>query len=290
MPPPSSGGFAVLQILRILGRFDVRALKPDSVEAVHLFSEAGRLAYADRNRYIADPDFVRAPLPALLDSRYLAARAKLIDPERSMGRARAGDPAGVAAGFAIAEPAELPATTHVSVVDADGNAVAMTTSIEAAFGNRQMVHGFLLNNQLTDFSWVPEEGGRPVANRVEGSKRPRSSMAPTMVFDEKGRLYMVVGSPGGHSIINYVALTLVNVLDWGMDIQKAIDAPRMGSRNGPTELEKGTALERLAPELERMGHGVRIRPETSGLHGIVRTAQGWVGGADPRREGVGLGE
>ena len=290
MPPPSSGGFAVLQMLKMLERFDVRALRSDSIEAVHLFAEAGRLAYADRNRYIADPDFVRAPLAALLDPRYLGARSKLIDRKRSMGRANAGDPAGVAAGYGIAEPSELPATTHISVVDAEGNAVAMTTSIEAAFGNRQMVRGFLLNNQLTDFAWTPEEDGRPVANRVEANKRPRSSMSPTMVFDENGKLYMVIGSPGGHSIINYVALTLVNVLDWEMDIQKAIDAPRTGSRNGPTELERGTALERLAPELDRMGHSVRIRPETSGLHGIVRTAQGWMGGADPRREGVALGD
>jgi gamma-glutamyltranspeptidase/glutathione hydrolase len=167
MPPPSTGAFAVQQILKIQERFDVRTQKPDSVEVAHLFSEAGRLAYADRNRYIADPDFVRAPLAALLDPRYLAARAKLIDPERSMGRARAGDPARIAAGFGIAEPFELPATTHISVVDAEGNAVAMTTSIEAAFGNRQMARGFLLNNQLTDFSWAPEEDGRPVANRVE---------------------------------------------------------------------------------------------------------------------------
>jgi gamma-glutamyltranspeptidase/glutathione hydrolase len=290
MPPPSSGGFAVLQILKILERFDLHVWRPDSVQAVHLFAEAGRLAYADRNLYIADPEFVSAPLAALLDSRYLDSRAKLIDPKRSMGRAQAGDPAGIAAGLGSAEPLELPATTHVSVVDADGNAVAMTTSIEAAFGNRQMVRGFLLNNQLTDFSWAPEEGGKPVANRVEAKKRPRSSMAPTMVFDEKGKLYMVIGSPGGHSIINYVALTLVGVLDWNMDIQKAIGAPRMGSRNGPTELEQGTKLERLAPELERMGHSVRIRPETSGLHGIVRTPSGWAGGADPRREGVALGD
>jgi len=290
MPPPSSGGFAVLQILRILERFDLRALKPDSVEAVHLFAEAGRLAYADRNLYIADPDFVRAPLAELLAPAYLAARAKLIDPLHSMGRARAGNPAGVSASHGLAEPLELPATTHISVVDAEGNAVALTASIEAAFGNRQMVRGFFLNNELTDFSWAPEEDGKPVANRVEARKRPRSSMAPTMVFDEKGKLFMVIGSPGGHSIINYVALTLVNVLDWGMDIQKAVDAPRMGSRNGPTELEGGSKLERLAPALERMGHSVRIRPEASGLHGIVRTATGWAGGADPRREGVALGD
>jgi gamma-glutamyltranspeptidase/glutathione hydrolase len=290
MPPPSSGGFAVLQILKILERFDLRALKPDSVEAVHLFAEAGRLAYADRNLYIADPAFVPAPLAALLDSTYLASRAKLIDPLHSMGQARAGNPAGVTASRGLAEPLELPATSHVSIVDAEGNAVALTASVEAAFGNRQMVRGFFLNNELTDFSWVPEEDGKPVANRVEAKKRPRSSMAPTMVFDEKGKLTMVIGSPGGHSIINYVALTLVNVLDWNMDVQKAIEAPRMGSRNGPTELERGTKLERLAPELERMGHSVRIRPEASGLHGIVRTATGWAGGADPRREGVALGD
>jgi gamma-glutamyltranspeptidase/glutathione hydrolase len=290
MPPPSSGGFAVLQILEILERFDLRALKPDSVEAVHLFAEAGRLAYADRNLYIADPDFVRAPLAQLLESRYLASRAKLIDPLHSMGRARAGNPAGGSASYGLAEPLELPATSHVSIVDAEGNAVALTASVEAAFGNRQMVRGFFLNNELTDFSWAPEDDGKPVANRVEARKRPRSSMAPTMVFDDKGKLAMVIGSPGGHSIINYVALTLVNVLDWNMDIQKAIDAPRAGSRNGPTELERGTRLERLAPELERMGHSIRIRAEASGLHGIVRTATGWAGGADPRREGVALGD
>lgn len=290
MPPPSSGGFAVLQILKLLERFDLRALKPDSLEAVHLFAEAGRLAYADRNLYIADPEFAAAPLAALLESRYLDSRTKLIDTRRSMGRAEAGKPAAIAASYGLSEPLELPATTHVSVVDAEGNAVAMTTSIEAAFGNRQMVRGFLLNNQLTDFSWVPDVGGRQVANRVEAKKRPRSSMAPTIVFDQEGKLYMVIGSPGGHSIINYVAQTLVGVLDWGMDIQKAIDAPHMGSRNGPTELEQGTKVERLAPELERMGHTVRIRLEASGLHGIVRTSEGWAGGADRRREGAALGD
>jgi gamma-glutamyltranspeptidase/glutathione hydrolase len=290
MPPPSGGGFAVLQILEILEHFDLRSLKPDSVEVVHLFAEAGRLAYADRNLYIADPAFVAAPLSALLEARYLDSRARLIDPKRSMGRAQAGDPARVAARYGLAEPLELRTTTHLSVVDAEGNAVALTASIEAAFGNRQMVRGFLLNNELTDFSWKPEEGGKPVANRVEGGKRPRSSMAPTMVFDKQGKLFMVIGSPGGHPIINYVAETIVNVLDWGMDIHSAIAAPRFGSRNGPTELEKGTALERLAPELERMGHSVRIRAEASGLHGIVRTKDGWAGGADPRREGVALGE
>jgi gamma-glutamyltranspeptidase/glutathione hydrolase len=290
VPPPSSGGFAVLQLLGILERFDLRALKPGSAQAVHLFAEAGRLAYADRNLYIADPSYVSAPIATLLNPRYLNSRAKLIDPRRSMGRARPGDPAGIADRYGSSEPLELPSTTHLSVVDAEGNAVALTATIEAAFGNRQMVDGFLLNNELTDFSWEPEENGKPVANRVEAGKRPRSSMAPTMVFDDKGKLFLVIGSPGGHSIINYVAETIVNVLDWGMDIQQAIDAPRMGSRNGPTELERGTPLERLAPELERMGHSVKIRDEASGLHGIMRTPNGWAGGADPRREGAALGE
>jgi len=290
VPPPDSGAFAMLQILGVLEHFDLGALRPDSVQAVHLFAEAGRLAYADRNRYIADPAFVAAPVAALLDPRYLDSRSRLIDPKRSMGRAQAGDPALVAGLLGESEPLELPSTTHLSVVDAEGNAVALTATVEAAFGNRQMVRGFMLNNQLTDFSWEPEENGKPVANRVEAGKRPRSSMTPAMVFDDKGRLFMVIGSPGGHSIINYVTETVVNVLDWGMDIQQAIAAPHMGSRNGPTELERGTPLERLAPELERMGHSVRIRDEASGLHGIVRTKDGWAGGADPRREGVALGE
>ncbi|MGB7541482.1 MAG: gamma-glutamyltransferase [Burkholderiales bacterium] len=290
MPPPSSGGFAVLQILGILEHSDWRTLRPDSVAAVHLFAETGRLAYADRDAWIADPDFVPAPVAALLERRYLAARAKLIDPQHSMGQARAGTPAGVTAAYTPAGALELPATTHVSIVDADGNAVSMTASIEAAFGNRRMVRGFLLNNELTDFSWAPEESGRPVANRVEAGKRPRSSMAPTLVFDETGKLFMVIGSPGGQSIINYVAGTLVAALDWGMDIQQAVSTPHMGSRNGPTELEQGTALEQLAPALRQMGHTVRIRPETSGLHGIMRTPTGWAGGADPRREGVALGD
>jgi gamma-glutamyltranspeptidase/glutathione hydrolase len=289
MPPPSSGGFTVLSMLGILEHFELRALAPDSPAAVHLFAEAGRLAYADRDRYLADPDFVVMPIAALLDAKYLGARARLVDPRRSMGKAKAGTPAPQAA-FGSGETLELPATTHLSVVDAQGNAVAMTASIEAAFGNRQMVHGFLLNNELTDFSWLPEADGKPVANRVQPRKRPRSSMAPTFVFDEKGGLLLAIGSPGSHSIIHYVAQTIVNVLDWGMDIQQAVAAPRYGSRNGPTELEEGTKLERLAPELERMGHSVRIRPAASGLHGILRTSEGWTGGADPRREGVAVGE
>ena len=203
-----------------------------------------------------------------------------------------GVPAGVTAAFGLAEPLELPSTTHVSVVDAEGNAVALTASIESAFGNRQMVRGFLLNNELTDFAWEPEEGGRPVANRVEGGKRPRSSMAPTMVFDAKGDLYMVIGSPGGHSIINYVARTLVNVLDWGMDIQHAIASPRMGSRNGPTELEArhrpgetragtasawGTACASARRPVDCTASCARVK---AGRAGRIRGEKGWRWGSD----------
>ena len=289
MPPPSSGGFAVLQLLGVLERFEMAKLAPASLEAVHLFAEAGRLAYADRDTYIADPEFVAVRLAPLLDPRYLATRARLVDRSRSMGRAPAGSPAGVPA-LGAADAAELPSTSHVSVVDADGNAVAVTASIESAFGNRQMVRGFLLNNELTDFSWTPEADGKPVANRVAPRKRPRSSMAPTLVFGPDGRLALVIGSPGGHSIINYVAKALVGVLDWGLDVQDAVSLPNFGSRNGPTDLERGTPLEQLAPALRDMGHTVRVRPETSGLHGIMRTPDGWLGGADPRREGVAVGE
>jgi gamma-glutamyltranspeptidase / glutathione hydrolase len=289
MPPPSSGGFAVLQMLGILERLEIGRTRPGSLEAVHLFAEAGRLAYADRDMYIADPRFAGAPLAALLDPRYLLARARLVDRSRSMGRARAGSPIGAPA-LGAAQALELPSTSHVSIVDTEGNAVAVTASIESAFGNRQMVRGFMLNNELTDFSWAAEVDGKPVANRVEAGKRPRSSMAPTLVFDRDGRLSLVVGSPGGHSIINYVAKTLVGVLDWRLDVQQAISLPNFGSRNGPTDLERGTQLEQLAPALRAMGHAVRIRTETSGLHGIQRLPGGWLGGADPRREGEALGE
>ncbi len=289
VPPPSSGGFALLQMLAILERTGIERTRPGSVEAVHLFSEAGRLAYADRDTYVADPVYVPVPLGPLLDPGYLAARARLVDPARSMGRASAGAPPGVPA-LGTGEALELPSTTHVSVVDGNGDAVAVTASIESAFGNRQMVRGFMLNNELTDFSWQLQPDGRAVANRVEPGKRPRSSMAPTLVFDAEGRLVLAIGSPGGHSIINYVAKTIVGVLDWDLDVQDAVSLPNFGSRNGPTDLERGTDLERLVPALRAMGHVVRVRPETSGLHGIQREAPGWIGGADPRREGAAVGD
>jgi gamma-glutamyltranspeptidase/glutathione hydrolase len=256
---------------------------------VHFFAEAGRLAYADRDRYVADPDFIDVPVAGLIAPGYLAERAALVAPDRSLGRASAGRPSGARAA-APGIPLELEATTHFSVVDADGNAVASTASIEAMFGNRRFVRGFLLNNQLTDFAFVPEADGAAVANRVEGGKRPRSSMSPTMVFDADGRLVLVAGSPGGHAIINYVARVLVAVLDWEMDLQQALDAPHFGSRNGPTELEAGTSAARLGDELAALGHEVRVHEMTSGVHAIRRVGEQWIGAADPRRDGAARGE
>jgi gamma-glutamyltranspeptidase / glutathione hydrolase len=290
MPPPASGGIAVLAILDALERFDMGAVRPNSTEAVHLFSEAARLAYADRDFYVGDPDFVKVPIAGLTDPAYLKSRGALIARERTMGRAQPGQPAGAAVALGADHTDEVSGTSHISVVDAEGNAVAMTTTIESQFGSRIMVRGFMLNNQMTDFSFQPTDAGLPVANSVGPGKRPRSSMSPTLVFDAQGRLYMTVGSPGGSAIINYVAKTLVGVLDWKLDIQQAISLPNMGSRNRATELEKGTVLEGLEGPLKALGHEVSVIDFTSGTQGIVVTPQGLSGGADPRREGLVLGD
>jgi gamma-glutamyltranspeptidase / glutathione hydrolase len=290
MPPSSSGGIAVLQMLGTLARFDLPALRPTSADSAHLLAEAGRLAFADRNRYVADDRFAPVPTAGLLDPDYLRLRSRLIRPESSMQRAQAGTPPGAQLAWADDRSDEAAGTSHLSIVDRDGNAVSMTSSIESSFGARIMVRGFLLNNQLTDFAFVPAEDGRPVANRVEPGKRPRSSMAPTLVFDAEGKLLLVIGSPGGSLIINYVLKALVAIIDWKLDVQAAIDLPNIGSRNGPTELEAGTAAEELAATLAAMGHPVRVMDMTSGMHGILRTPKGWSGGADPRREGIARGD
>ncbi|MCC5664700.1 gamma-glutamyltransferase [Nostoc sp. CHAB 5784] len=291
MGPPSSGGLTVLQILGILQQFNLAALKPASLEAVHLFSEAGRLAYADRNLYIADTDFVSVPVKELINPNYLKLRAAIINPERSIGQAQAGNPLLQQVNpLGKDQSRDLPSTSHVSIVDAAGNAISMTTSIEDAFGSRLMVRGFLLNNQLTDFSFSPTSEGKPVANRIEAKKRPRSSMAPMMVFDRNGKLVMVIGSAGGPQIINYVAKAIVAHLDWGLDIQQALSLPNFGSRNGPTELEENTDVANLKSALEARGHTISVIQLTSGSTGIVLTNQGLVSGADPRREGAPLGE
>jgi gamma-glutamyltranspeptidase / glutathione hydrolase len=290
MPPPSAGGIAVLQILGILEHFDLQRYQPLAVDSVHLMAEAERLAYADRARYAADSDFVDVPVAELLDRQYLAARSRLIHMTQSLGIAPPGEPGHTRASqFGDDQALELPGTSHISIVDAQGHALAMTTSIEAAFGSRIMVNGYVLNNQLTDFSFVPTAHGKPVANCIVAHKRPRSAMAPTLVFDRQGQCIMAVGSPGGSAIINYVAQTLVAMLDWHLDPQQAVSLPHYGSRNGPTELEQGRDLEALVPQLAARGHHVALIEMTSGLSAIVKTAEGYVGGADPRREGTVMG-
>lgn len=289
MAPPSSGGINVLQILKMLEGFDLSQYQPNQFEALHLYTQASKLAFADRKIYIADSDFTRLPFAALINKTYLSRRAQSINLDRDIPFAKAGEPyahtkLGADSSF------ELPNTSHVSIVDAEGNAVSMTSSIEFAFGSGLMVDGFLLNNQLTDFSLSPNIGRYPALNRVEPKKRPRSAMSPTMVFDEKGELMMVVGSPGGSRIISYVAQTIVGVVDWGLDIQQAINLPKITNRNDYTALEKGTNLVDLQTKFEALGHKVKVIDLNSGLHGIQFKNGKLIGGADPRREGVAVGE
>jgi len=298
VPPPSSGGVTVAEILGILETKDINRFAPDNgilnANGVHLFSEAGRLAYADRGRYVADPDFVPFRIKSLVDKEYLAGRAALIS-DKSMGVARFGLPAAVNVAWGVDTSPEFAGTSHLSIVDAAGNAVAMTSSIEDAFGSRQMVDGFLLNNQLTDFSFDSVDENGAIANRVQAGKRPRSAMAPTFVFDKKtGKLLLVIGSPGGSAIINYVAKVLIGMMDWGLNVQQAISLPNFGSRNGPTELEQGRVADVLVDQLKAKGHNVRLMELTSGLQGImlmnVHGDEMWFGGSDPRREGTAKGD
>jgi len=290
MGPPSSGGIAVLQILAILERFPNETVAAEDERAAHLFVEATRLAFADRNKFVADPAFARVPAKGLLDAAYLAERAKLVDPAKAREKFEAGSPPEDKGLYAPGDGAESPGTSHLSIVDAEGNIVSFTTTIENGFGAQMMANGYLLNNQLTDFNAVPEHDGRPVANRVEPGKRPRSSMAPVIVFDRERRPILVVGSPGGARIIGYVARTLMRVLDGGADIAAAIALPHVVSVGTAAELEKNTDAAKLAERLEAMGHRVTVRDLTSGLHGIQIGDGMLTGGADPRREGVALGE
>jgi len=312
MPPPSSGGIAVAQILGTLQALETRdkrlalaplkpvkttapaGIEPDP-QAVHLISEAERLAYADRAQYLADADFVPVPVKGLVDPAYLASRAALIG-ERSMGTAKPGTPPGIRVAYAPDRSPLRISTSQVVAVDDAGGAVSMTTTIESAFGSHIMVQGFMLNNEMTDFSFIPEENGQKVANRVEPGKRPRSSMAPTLIFDrQSGEFLATVGSPGGSQIIEYVAKSTIGLLDWNLDAQAAINLPNFGSRNGPTELEQGQFSPTLIQALKDKGHSVSEIDMTSGTQAIVRVkdAQGkasLTGGADPRREGQALGD
>lgn len=290
MPPPSSGGIASLQILGILQNFDLPGMPPAGTESLHLIAEASRLAYADRKVYIADSDFFPVPTEGLLNPDYLKRRSQQISPDKSLGHADPGMP-GVRTGRLSPgdDHPEATSTTHLSIVDDDGNALSMTSSIETIFGSKVMAGGFLLNNHMTDFSFVPERDGGPVANAIEPGKRPRSSMAPTIVFNQDGNVRLVIGSPGGSRIIGFVVKALVAHLDWGLDVQQAISLGNINNRNGATELEKGTSLAFQKSALEALGHKVTVKPITSGLHGLSVSRDGLKGGADPRREGLVMG-
>ncbi|EGU32145.1 gamma-glutamyltranspeptidase, partial [Vibrio ichthyoenteri ATCC 700023] len=270
MGPPSSGALTLGQIFGIVSHFDLQSMGAEDPVAWQIIADASRLAFADRGRYIADNDFV--PMPqGLLDKTYLAERAKLIAPGTALKTVSAGEPPWDAR-IALAEDQsiELPSTTHIVIVDKQGNIISMTSTIENGFGSRVMSNGFLLNNELTDFSFAAHQNGNPIANRVEPGKRPRSSMAPTIVM-QQDKPYMAIGSPGGSRIIGYVAQTLIAHFDWGMDIQQAINMPRMVNRFGTYDLEQGTKAVQFQPALEAMGYQVEVRDLNSGIHGVVFT-------------------
>ncbi|MBK5911377.1 gamma-glutamyltransferase [Rhodothalassium salexigens] len=298
MGPPSSGATTVLAILGLLDGFDMAGAGVQTAEAVHLFAEASRLAYADRGRYLADPAFADVPVAGLIDPGYLAERRALIDPDQAMAAETVvpgTPPSKQSLRWGDDISPELPATSHMTVVDDAGRVVSFTTTVQIAFGSMLMAEGFLLNNELTDFSFrLEDEAGRPIANRPEPGKRPRSSMSPVIAFDDAGRFDFAVGSPGGGSIINYVAKAIVGLVDWDLTMQQAVALPNMVDRGRGLVLDP--VLEPLVPRLEAMGHdGVTVRAQTSGLHGIraIRDDAGQVehyqGGADPRREGVARG-
>ncbi len=287
MAPPSSGSLAVLQILGMLEQYDIAAMPVNSAKALHLFAQASRLAFADRERFLADPAFAEVPVAGLLAKDYLQKRGALIG-QQDAKLVLSGEPEGaVALGSSAA--IEFENTSHFSIVDAKGNAVSITTSIENAFGSGLFVNGYLLNNQLTDFSLEASVDNLWVANRVEAHKRPRSSMAPMMVFNQQGELMMLAGSPGGSRIIDYVAQALVAMIDWKLDPQQAADLPKVTHRNDFLALEQGTALEALLPKMQELGYQPKLVELNSGLHLIKKSSNGWQGGADPRREGQALG-
>lgn len=293
MPPPSSGGISLLQMLGILELQEIAKHAPDSTAAIHLFAQAGRLAFADRALYLADPEYITVPATGLLNRNYLKKRSNLIRATEDMGASSAGLPPGVTHGsYQQGNSPEQPGTSHLSIIDRAGNAIALTASVEQAFGSGIMVGGFLLNNQLTDFSFRAKgQDGQLIANRVQGGKRPRSSMAPTLVFDSKQQLKMVIGSPGGSRIIPYVVQTIIGVLDWQMSMQEAIDQPHYLHRNGRTlDLERNTPLEALTEPLKKYGYQIKLTDLNSGLQGILVTEKGLSGGSDPRREGLVLGQ
>nr|WP_320136304.1 gamma-glutamyltransferase [uncultured Amphritea sp.] len=289
-PPPTSGGVTTLQIIKLMELAESQPQQPDSVAFYHLLTQASRLAYADRARYLADSDFIDVPVDALLDEAYLQQRSQLISPLKDMGQASPGELPKIISQADDRSP-ELPSTSHFVIVDKWGNSVSITSSIEMAFGSTLMAGGFLLNNQLTDFSFIAEKDGKPVANRVEANKRPRSSMSPMMVFDQDNQLVAALGSPGGSRIIGYVAKNLYLKLSTDLSLQEAFNSPHVVNRNGVTELEAGTFAETLAAPLQALGHQTKVKDQNSGLHGFFRQPDGsWRSAVDPRREGTAMGD
>ncbi|MEY8829119.1 gamma-glutamyltransferase [Sedimentitalea sp. XS_ASV28] len=290
MGPPSSGALTVGQILGMLAPYDIGKLGPQSAESWRLIGDASRLAFADRGRYMADSDFVPVPARGLLDPGYLKGRAELLGGDDALPETAPGTPEfDHALLLADDESIELPSTSHISIVDQYGNVLSMTTTIENGFGSRLMVRGFLLNNELTDFSFRSHSDGVPIANRIEPGKRPRSSMAPTIVMKD-GKPVLAIGSPGGSRIIGYVASGIIGWLDWGLNIQEALSLPHAVNRFGTYDLEEGTDAEKLQEPLAAMGYEINLRDLTSGLHAIEITPDGLLGAADPRREGIAMGE
>ena len=288
MGPPSSGALTVGQILGLLNQFPPGS--SNDPQTLRLIGDASRLAFADRGRYMADSDFVPMPTKGLLAQDYLSERAKLLNGPDALTEAVPGNPEySHASLWADDVSLELPSTSHISIVDRFGNALSMTTTIENSFGSRLMTHGFLLNNELTDFSFSSHRNGVPIANRVEPGKRPRSSMSPTIILKD-GRPTLVIGSPGGSRIIGYVAEAIVAHIDWGMNIQAAVSIPHAINRFGTYDLEKGTSLEAMVAPLEELGYKVNLRSLNSGLHAISIGENGLFGGADPRREGIAIGQ
>ena len=291
MGPPSSGALTIGQILKLIEPHDLAALGPSNPQSWRIIGDASRLAFADRGRYMADSDFVKMP-KGLLNSQYLAERAKLIKKDAnaiSKNSAKPGNPpSDHAALFGDDASMELPSTSHFSIVDSQGNVLSMTTTIENGFGSRLMVHGFLLNNELTDFSFLPRRNGFEVANKVEPKKRPRSSMSPTIILKD-GRPVAAIGSPGGSRIIGYVAQAVIAYIDWGFDMQQAIEMPHLVNRFGVYDLEQDTAAQKLEPALNKLGYKTKLRALNSGLHGIAIFPGELQGGADPRREGLVVG-
>jgi gamma-glutamyltranspeptidase/glutathione hydrolase len=285
MGPPTSGGIAVLQILGQLERFDLAALGADNPVTWHLFLEAQRLAYADREIYLADPDFVRVPVEGLLAADYLASRSALIDPGSTIANPVAGVPRGADVALADGDEPEEHGTSHFAVVDGSGTMVSYTSTIEGAFGSGLMAHGFYLNNELTDFSRSPEVNGRLVANRVEGGKRPRSSMSPTVIWDPQGKPFMAVGAAGGSTIPVTTARAIVGVIDFGLDADGALALPFTMAFGDVVLVEEGTWLEQAIPQFEALGHAkITVRAAPIKGNAVLRRGDGWQSARDPRIE------